>query len=384
MAAEVPLRKVDSPDQVDPVTAFFLGRPLPPSTTQSNRHERSVKGLRELARDYAWGGVLELATSILADDDDAADAASSVAAISLAEQPVPDASCSRPSLILPHERLLCEAYRGLALVQTRMVDRAALSLEALGSLSPENPKYRHESYPDLYPNSARGSFVPFELRAVSIEIRVRRGDATSIADCYKLKAQFPQHKLYLMSALIGYHLRAQQHDTAVDLAHDLVSHQESSARSLYLYGRILLHVGDVTEARRAFCTADSLDDSTDELRHVHRALTLSTLGEHVRALAENDIAIRAQGGYGGGSRHIRVLAHCNASICLMQLGRLSDAIKRLQDCLREDPETALDEGLVFNLCTMYDLAYPDEAAEKKTVLNGVAARYGRQGFNLDL
>lgn len=384
MSEELTLQRVASAVEIDPVDAFFLDRNLPPFVPQSHQHERSVDGLSKLARDYAWGGVLELATSILADDDDAVEAANSIAGISLSEFAVPDSSSPRSSLILPHERLLCEAYRALALVQTRMVDRAALCVEALGSLSAGNPKYRNESYPDLYPNEPPGSFVPFELLAVSIEVRVRRGDASSIADCYKLKARFPEHALYLTAALVGYHLRAQQHDTAVDLARDLVIRQRSSARSLYLYGRILLHVGDILEARRAFEKADSLDDASDELRHVHRALTLSTQGEHIRALAENDIAVRVLGDSGEGSRHIRVLAHCNASICLMQLGRLSDAIKRLEDCLREDPETALDEGLVFNLCTMYDLAYPDEAAGKKTVLNGIAARFGRQGFNLDL
>lgn len=384
MSEEMTLQRLASAVEIDPVDAFFLGRDLPPPVPRSCEHERSVDGLRNLARDYAWGGVLELATSILADDDDAVEAANSVAAISLADLPAPASKDSRSSLILPHQRLLCEAYRALALVQTRMVDRAALCVEALGSLSPGNPKYRYESYPDLYPDERSGTFVPFELLAVSIEIRVRRGDATSIADCYKLKTQFPAHTLYLTAALVGYHLRAQQHDTAVDLARDLVLRQKCSARSLYLYGRILLHVGDIFEARRSFDKADSLDDSSDELRHVHRALVLSTQGEHVRALAENDIAVRVHEDSDGGSRHLRVLAHCNASICLMQLGRLLDAIKRLEDCLREDPETALDEGLVFNLCTMYDLAYPDEAMGKKKILNGIAARFGRQGFNLDL
>jgi trafficking protein particle complex subunit 12 len=383
MAAEPPLQRVASAVQIDPVEAFFLGRPLPPTTSQNHSHERSLNGLRALARDYAWGSVLELATSILADDDDAMEVSNAVAAISLAESAAADAG-PRPSLILPHERLLCEAYRALALVQTRMVDRAALCLEALGSLSPGNPKYRYESFPDAYPGHAPGSFVPFELLSVSVEIRVRRGDASSIAECYKVKAQFPEHRLYLTSALIGYHLRAQQLDTAVDLARDLVSQQKSSARSLYLYGRILLHIGDVIEARRVFRIADAREDASDELRHVHCALALSTQGEHVRALAENDIVIRAQAESTGGSRHVRAFAHCNAAICLMQLGRLADAIKRLEICLREDPVTALDEGLIFNLCTMYDLAYPDGAAEKKSVLNSVAARYGRQGFNLEL
>jgi trafficking protein particle complex subunit 12 len=384
MAADLTLQHVAVAVEVDPVETFFLGRPLPPAHAPDDRHDRSVSGLRSLARDYAWGGVLELATSLLADDDDAVEHVNASAALSLAALAAPEAGPPAKPLLLPHERLLCEAHRALALVQTRMFDRATAAMEELGSVGPGNPKYRYESYPESYPGHAPGSFVPFELLALAIEVRVRTGDASAIADCYGMRERFPEHSLFLTSSLVGYHLRAQQHDTAVDLAHDLVLRQGSSARALYLYGRILLHVGDVGEARRAFSLADASPDASDELRHVHRGLALASQGEYVRALAENDLVVRAEADSQGDSRHVRMFAHCNAAICLMQLGRLSDAIARLESCLRSDPETSLDEGLVFNLCTMYDLAFPDEAAEKKQTLRRLASRYGRQGFNLDM
>lgn len=386
---------------VDPVEQF-LGRALPPRPLSPDerdaaRYDRNIGGLRALARDYSWGAVLELATSMLADDDDAAEenhavATAARAAMTLREFAPPNVPAPTPgsqprAQLLPHERLLCEAHRGLALVQTRMIDRATLFLDDLGELGPGNPKYRYESYPELYPDHAPGSFVPFEIHFLSIEIRVRKGDAAAICDCYELRERFPDHSLVLLSAMVGYHLRAQQHDTAVDLARDLVLRQGTSSRALFFYGRVLLHVGDVGEARRVFKMADGKDDATDEVRHVHRGLLLAAQGEYLRALAENDLALQLmdQSMVGADpSRHVRVFAHCNASICLMHLGRLSDSIERLEACLRGDPEYGLDEGLIFNLCTMYDLAFPDEAEDKKRVLHRLASRYGRQGFNLDM
>lgn len=386
---------------MDPV-GQFIGRvipprPLSPDERDAARNDRNITGLHALARDYSWGAVLELSTSLLADDDDAVEENRAIstavrAAITLGEfapphsPPPPSGSRPHPQL-LPHERLLCEAYRGLALVQTRMIDRANLFLEDLGEIGPGNPKYRYESYPELYPDHAPGSFVPFELLFLSVEIRVRKGDAAAIVDCYELRERFPEHRLLLLSAMVGYHLRAQQHDTATDLARDIVSRQGGTARAWFFYGRVLLHVGDAGEAQNVFCMADVKPDATDELRHTHRALLLAAKGDYLRALAENELVIEASKNPGAGAesnRHLRVLAHCNGSICLMHLGRLSDAIERLEACLKEDPETSLDEGLVFNLCTMYDLAFPDEADAKKQVLHRLASRYGRQGFHLDM
>jgi trafficking protein particle complex subunit 12 len=383
--------------EIDPVEKF-LGRtlPAPPQFVAggSDREERSVKGLRPLAAAYSWGAVLELATSLLEDHEDAVEGAS-------ASTP---ALSTMPGFLLPHERLTCDAYRGLALIQTLMVDRASSIVDALGSLGPENQVYRYEAYPEYYPEHKSGSFVPFELSFLAIEIRVRRGESTAIPECYALRELFPQHTSLLLSALVGYHLRAAQHDAAADVARSLALQQGATPRALLVYARVLLHIGDIREAARILKQAkpqiaDSLSSSDvhsdvtadDVLRRVHSALLLAAQGHHEKALAENDAAadiassiVSTGGNIGDEARYVRVFAKCNAGICLMQMGLLSEAIRRLEDCLREDCEAALDEGLVFNLCTMYDLAYPDEAADKKKVLLRLSSRFGRQGFNLDI
>jgi tetratricopeptide (TPR) repeat protein len=361
----------------DPIE-LFLGRsstpPAIPSGTQGDtEQERSICGLGALAKTFSWGAVLELATSLLADHEDVVEEASASEKVALGTT-----SNGHACLLRPHELLLCEAFRGLALVQTRMVDRADTHIAVLGSLSADNLKYRYETYPDAYSDEGPGSFVPFELAAIAIEIRIRKGDATAIADCYDLKSRFPEHEVIIMSALVGYHLRAQQFDAAVDIARDLAIRQNAMTRALYVYVRVLLHVGDFDEAERIFSLVES-DDCSGPLWHVHKALCLVSRGKFESALVENDAAA----GFGDCEDHVRLFARTNSAICLLHLGRLTEAVSRLESCLKEDPGTALDEGLIFNLCTLYDLTFPDEAKAKKTILHRLATRFGRQGFNLD-
>jgi tetratricopeptide (TPR) repeat protein len=362
---------------LDPVELFLGSSSFSSAASPEERGDkvqsRSIDGLRELAKIFSWGAVLELATSLLADHEDALEETSSVVS---AEVPI----FSRSSrLLLPHERLICEAFRGLALVQTRMVDRAGAHISVLGSLSPANIKYRYESYPEAYPDRSSDSFIPFELAAIAIEIRIRHGDTTAIADCYDLRKRYPEHETIILSALVGYHLRAQQFDASTDVARELALRQGATSRALYVYIRVLLHVGDFDEAERIFSLADAMGDSVVELRHVHKALLLASRGKYEAALAENEAAQSIV----DCDKHVRMYAQANASICLLQMGRLTEAISRLETCLKEDPETSLDEGLVFNLCTMYDLAFPDDATSKKKVLHQLATRFGRQGFNLE-
>jgi tetratricopeptide (TPR) repeat protein len=363
---------------LDPAELFHGPSSLPSAASPGEQGDkgqsRSIDGLRALAKSFSWGAVLELATSLLADHEDALEERSAIAS---AENCTISRSSGR--LLLPHERLICEAFRGLALVQTRMVDRAGAHISVLGSLSPTNIKYRYESYPNAYSDRSPGSFVPFELAAIAIEVRIRQGEATAIADCYDLRTRYPEHETMILSALVGYHLRAQQFDASTDVARELAIRQGATSRALYVYIRVLLHVGDFDEAERIFALADALGDSADGLRHVHKALLLASRGKYEAALAENEAVKRVL----DCDKHVRMFAQANASICLLQMGRLTEAISRLETCLKEDPETSLDEGLVFNLCTMYDLAYPDESTSKKKVLHQLATRFGRQGFNLE-
>lgn len=378
----------------DPVAAF-LRRPLHEVVGESAGAaapvappaERSVAGLRALAAAYSWAAVLELSTALLAADDDAGG-------------------------LPPHRRLLCAAFHALALLQTRQVERAADAIAQLGHLTPSNQKYLFESYRDLYPEDeyGSGSFVPFELLLLSIEVRIRQGDAAAVSDSYELKREcaarareaqrsprkgespkvaakiWHDREALLLSSICSYHMLAQQQDAAADVASELVMRQGRSALALYMYARVLLHIGDFDAAETVLHEADAHPSASPALKRVHRGMLLAAQGRFQEALGEYDAALREHADEvpGRSPHNLWVFASNNAAICLMHRGRLAEAIDRLEACLRREPETALDEGLVFNLATLYDLAYPDSTNDKKRVLQRLASRFGRQGFNLDV
>lgn len=482
----------------DPVAAF-LRRPLnevvgasltelnaSASSSRTVIEEKTIPALHKLAAKYAWVSVLDLTATLLAASDDNPSYGDTIA------------DDDKQKVLLPHERILCSMYRALALLQTRQLDRASTAVQQLGDLSDKNPQYRYETYENHYPG-LHGTFIPFELRMLQIEIRMRQGDFDAIYDAYELRNEicpvehdqnnkpeyddgdgdddsnckrkysnksdgndadavannndnngtdinkenkFPsiddnennnndsnsnndnggdvtnikdnkdhiKHKMksqseddikkkrfqnqrlsVILSALASYHLKMGHSDAAVDIAGELTD-LCGGMEAWYMYGRVLLHVGDFEECETAFQQADTEAEAEreryperaneiDAQRHAHKAMLLGARGKYNEAVIEYDeaghLARRSDTG------NLTVVVANNAAICLMHVGRLAEAIDRLESVIRKGPKLALDEGLVFNLATLYDLAYPDSANEKKRVLHRLAERFSREGYHLE-
>lgn len=354
----------------DPVAAF-LRRPLHevlsverlPAPTPPPRAQHSLQGLCQLAAEYRWAAVLELATTLLAADED-------------------------KHTLNSHDRLICIALRARALVQTGQIAAAAHAVAELGDL--KTLHYRRDSHGEDH------RIVPFELQLLAVEVRIRQGDATAIADTYELRRQVIANQslteeesrareAVLLSCLASYHLVAQHHDAAADVARELMVRLGGGAHAVYMYIRVLIHIGDFEGAAHTLRVASRRKGDSDAMRHLHSGMLQAARGRYHEALLEYDSALEAQ------KKELppqvspsNLWAHAmnNAAVCLMHCGRLAEAIDRLESALRRDPEVALDEGVTFNLAVMYDLAYPQNSQEKKQVLRDLASRFGRQGFDL--
>lgn len=375
----------------DPVAAF-LRRPLeevvaplaPPPSSPPTPSPRSLDTLHKLAADHAWASVLDLSATLLAGSEFTPESSPNT---TVARRSSPSNSSSS---LRPHQRLLCTLYRALALLQTRQLDRVTDILHSLGDLSTLHTPHKYEFYPDEYPGKS-GSFVPFELQLLAVEVRIRKGDYSAISDAYILKNQIhdsPTSKsdnqlAVLLSALCSYHLRSQQVDAALDVALQL-AHLLNNSHAWYIYGRVLLHVGDINAAETVFTHAnhmmsDARPATRDALRHAHDAMILAARARYNEAVASYDDAVRLMDDFD----QLAVAVTNNAAVCLIHIGRVAEAVDRLESAIRKNPQFALDEGLLFNLATLYDLAFPDSATEKKHVLRRLASRFGRQGFDLD-
>ncbi|XP_077990906.1 trafficking protein particle complex subunit 12-like [Glandiceps talaboti] len=75
------------------------------------------------------------------------------------------------------------------------------------------------------------------------------------------------------------------------------------------------------------------------------------------------------------------LAINNLAVCLLYVGRLKEALKALESLVHKDPTKYLQEGVLFNLCTMYELE-SSRSMHKKQVLLDLVSKYKGDGFNV--
>lgn len=425
-------------DAFDPVAAF-LRRPSDQLTgnglnqllpTSAQAESESVQSLEKLGREYAWVSVLNLTSTLLSATEGGTTKhkqspfkSSSVTTgdsetelskdVSLKQEDenqgrdeqIEDVDKQKQTksqeegdiVLLPHERLMCSMYRALALLQTRQLDKASTVMKELGDLTDSNKEYRYETYGKDYQPNRTGSFIPFELKLLSIEIRVRQDDNGAIEDAYHLKKSIDKdkdrkHLETILCALSSYHLRSGQFNAAIDCAYEVCDICDSED-SWYMCGKVLLRCGDFDACERAFTKAFERSIIHDKDRNskylAYTAMLLASRQNFEEAIIEYTRASQILGECTESENHedndgyLPVMIANNLSVCLLHVGRVAEAISTLEDILRTNTQLALDEGLVFNLVTLYDLVYPDSSHHKRQTIMKIAQQYSRQGFQLD-
>lgn len=67
------------------------------------------------------------------------------------------------------------------------------------------------------------------------------------------------------------------------------------------------------------------------------------------------------------------------AVCSLYLGRLKDALNTLESLVHRDPANNLHEGILFNLCTLYELESSRALHKKQTMLD-LVSRHKGDGF----
>lgn len=363
---------LDMPDstQLDPV-AEFLGLSISKDTQDDAEvMERSLKGLQKLAQKYEWAAVIELGTTLLSQDDESKD--------------------EEVKMFTKDDRLVCEAYRGLAYLQMGQVNKASEVVDRCGI---GNIKIIDGDEWDIVDGSKCGEgeeSLPFEMEMLALEVGVRQGRPNAVMECYKTlrtcrheaenlgkslhdKEVWTRREFWVLSVIVGFRLRNGQYESAVDVTRELVALYGHKSDVLHLYARVLIHVGDYELAKNVLQQAGRCADSKVSQHHLHSGLLFGAIGEFRKAIREYDFvrSLRAGG---------ECAASANKASCLVHLGELTEAIRVLEIALQENPVQALDEGIVANMCALYELAYPVEAEAKKSILRKAVSRHGRQGF----
>ncbi|XP_010431957.1 PREDICTED: trafficking protein particle complex subunit 12-like [Camelina sativa] len=295
-------------------------------------------------------------------------------------------------LTKPHEHLTYLTYQVMALVKLRLSDEAVHELNSLHDF--DGTHYRYESFPEIYPNR-KGSMVPFSLRWLYALIptklgnrqegldrlyvlldfvrdRIRDKESQNLDDSVEL---WKKRETFVMSCLLGFHLGHKEFGVSLDLIKELINRDPLDPVLISKLGSVQMQFGDIEGAKATFDRVEKmlnegksngLLDETQFKNLVGRnkALVYVVAKDYVSAVKVYDECIERD--------NSDAIAVNNKALCLMYLRDLSDAIKVMENALERVPTAALNESLVVNLCSMYELAYVNHTDVKRTLNNWIA------------
>lgn len=187
-----------------------------------------------------------------------------------------------------------------------------------------------------------------------------------------------KREIFVMNGIISEHLKNKEFGVCLDLIKDLVSRGNLDPVLLSKLGYIQMQIGDLEGAKGSFDRVEKLLNERNaggdygllsevELRNQvnrNKALVYLVGKDYVSAVREYEECIERD--------PMDAVAINNKALCLMYLRDLSDSIKVLENSLERVPTVALNETLVVNLCSMYELAYVNHSDIKRTLSNWIA------------
>ncbi|KAK8952568.1 hypothetical protein KSP39_PZI004573 [Platanthera zijinensis] len=281
----------------------------------------------------------------------------------------------------PHEHLIYLAFNALALHKLRRFTDASVEIDSLSPADDRpddpfhHPRFQYDSYPETYP-TLRGSMLPFSVRLLYADLPQRIGNRPESLDrLYSLLSfarsrsgdAWPRRAAFVLGALACNHFIHREFDVTLSLIRELLASNPSDPVLLSRLGYVQLQIGDVEGAKESFALVEGMKLSGTEFENLvgrNRALGFIVAKDYVAAVREYEVCIERDPS--------DVVAVNNKALCLMYSRDLSDSIKLLEGTLERVPTAALNETLVVNLCSMYELAYVQHGDIKKGLSNWIA------------
>lgn len=287
-------------------------------------------------------------------------------------------------LTKPHEHLVYLAFNALALFKLRNLSSAALEIESLISAASDDPfdspKYRYETYPETYPNRS-GSMLPFAVRYLHAELPQRLNNrAESLDRLYSLlefvrvrirsgsdSGCWKRREVFLLSSICCNHFAHKEFGVCLLLIREILASDPTDPILISKLGYVQLQIGDLDGAKASFSRVEGLRNGEsvefENLVGRNRALGFVVSKDYVSAVREYEECIERDPG--------DIVAVNNKALCLMYLRDLSDSIKLLEGALERVPTAAVNETVIVNLCSMYELAYVNHGEIKKSLSNWI-------------
>ncbi|KAL3679197.1 hypothetical protein R1sor_022153 [Riccia sorocarpa] len=171
----------------------------------------------------------------------------------------------------------------------------------------------------------------------------------------------------VLCSVLGHHLSQKDYMVCLKWLEDLVKKRPHDVVVLSKFGYVQLQLGDLYGARRTFATVEAICEQQGRsgssliarLLARNRGLLYFSLKQYPKAMKEFEAVLELDPG--------DVVAANNKALCLMYSRDLVTATQVLETALQRYPLTALNETLVLNLCSMYELASMNSVESKRTL-----------------
>uniref|UniRef100_A0A336LPB4 CSON015584 protein n=1 Tax=Culicoides sonorensis TaxID=179676 RepID=A0A336LPB4_CULSO len=258
--------------------------------------------------------------------------------------------------------------------------------EAFGNLN--FPDMYYEYYPELYAGR-KGSMVSFSFRLLIAELPIYKGrlheamnNLTELLEtCKKIQRYFMKShpdgaKFWntrvqrVTHSIINCAILKKDFYLASELLQKLIQENDDDdaegKKSLELaLARVLLQSGDLYNAENIFkkVFGDKQNDITI-IECTNRGLLHVAKAEFQEALKYFQKGLELE--------PKNIMLHNNVAVCLLYTGQLKLAIKQYETAIEINPTQALNENLLLNLSTLYELESNNARTKKLELLRKVA------------
>ncbi|XP_045505489.1 trafficking protein particle complex subunit 12 isoform X2 [Colias croceus] len=286
--------------------------------------------------------------------------------------------------------------RFAVMLRIRLHEPLLKEAEPFGDFS--KPDMFYQFYPDLYENRS-GSLVPFSLRLLVAELPGHVGKSEEAMDrlyimldvIQKMLANLNDNKtedgsetiteedkiesirlwsgrrVRVMHSIVNCAIALKDYrlatNTLVTLQRQATSAQQQRAITSALC-RLHLLAGNVeaavTHLNEARVTRLHICPTPDVREYVDMGLIDIAQGKYQEAY--NNFARAAD------QEPTNIMVANNIAVCLLYMGKLKEAITVLQKAIQSDPERALSESLLVNLCTLHELQSANTGDKKLALL----------------
>ncbi|ALC44780.1 CG11396 [Drosophila busckii] len=245
----------------------------------------------------------------------------------------------------------------------------------------------YEFYPEMY-SGKQGSIASFSFRLLLSEMPIYLGKPhlalDNLSKLHVISSEIKQHyeksrngnasefwqrrSERVLHSIINCALMMKKYSMIDDIMGGMLltrsSLSKEEQRSLYsAWGRIYLQIGDIFGAEQKFAVAR-------RLREINTAPDLRDLVDKgLIAVANNDFPeayLIFQKALHLDSGNTMILN--NMGVCLLYAGKLKDAINLYERAINLNPQKSLNESLLVNLSTLYELESNNSKVKKLNLL----------------